>query len=213
MNIFADSTERKRVEEQMRQAGRLPPGQVATLKWPVLHNGSVPRFDPKGWDFRVWGQVARPLHLSWEEFQALPQTEVVADMHCVTRWSRFDNRWQGILAREVIERAQPTAAAQFVLVHAEPFDSAQGREGYTANVPLQDLLRTNVLFVHSHDGEPLSPEHGYPLRLVVPHLYAWKSVKWVRGLELLERDVPGFWEQNGYHIYGDPAKEQRYDTD
>ncbi len=205
MNIFVNTDERKLLEEAMREAGRLPPGQAATLKWPVLHYGTVPRFDPKTWDFRVWGLVEHPLRLSWDEFQALPQTEIVADMHCVTRWSRFDNRWRGVLAREVIERARPKSEAKYVLVHAE--------QGFTANVPLDDLLRPQVLFAHSHDGRPLTPEHGHPLRLVVPHLYAWKSVKWVRGLEFLPRDAPGFWEQNGYHLYGDPWKEQRFDTD
>ena len=213
MNIFANNTDRKRVEEEMRAAGRLPPGQVATLKWPVLHSGTMPSFDPKSWDFRVWGLVEQPLRLSYEEFLALPQVEIVADMHCVTRWSRFDNRWQGVLAREVIGRARPRPEARYVLVHAEPFDPAQGRHGFTANVPLKDLLEPNTLFAHKHDGEPLPPEHGYPLRLVVPHRYAWKSVKWVRGLEFLPHDVAGFWEQNGYHIYGDPWKEQRFDTD
>lgn len=205
MNIFWKNPERKVVEGQMQQAGRLPPGQVATLKWPVLHYGQVPRFDPKSWDFRVFGLVEQPLRFSYEEFQALPQTTVTADMHCVTRWSRFDNRWEGVPAREVIERARPKPEAQFVLVHAE--------QGFTANLPLKDFREPNVLFAHKHDGEPLAPEHGYPFRLVVPHLYAWKSVKWVRGLEFLPRDVAGFWEQNGYHIYGDPWKEQRFTTD
>lgn len=205
MNIFANNAERKLLEEAMREGERLPPGQVATLKWPVLHYGTVPAFDPRRWDFRVWGLVENPLRLGWEGFQALPHVEVVADMHCVTRWSRFDNRWGGVLAREVIERARPKLDAHYVLVHAE--------QGYTANVPLEELLKPNVLFAHSHDGQPLTPEHGHPLRLVVPYLYAWKSVKWVRGLEFLPRDVPGFWEQNGYHIYGDPWKEERYDTD
>jgi DMSO/TMAO reductase YedYZ molybdopterin-dependent catalytic subunit len=205
MNIFANTNERKLLEEAMNEAGRLPPGQAATLKWPVLHYGSVPRFDPKAWDFRVWGLVEQPLRLSWDELQMLPQTEIVADMHCVTRWSRFDNRWRGVLAREVIERVRPKSEAKHVLVHAE--------QGFTANVPLDDLLRPNVLLAHSHDSQPLTPEHGHPLRLVVPHLYAWKSVKWVRGLEFLSRDAPGFWEQNGYHLYGDPWREQRFDTD
>lgn len=205
MNIFWNNADRKVVEEKMRQAGRLPPGQVATLKWPVLHYGGVPRFDPTTWDFRVFGLVGEPLRFTYEEFMTLPQTTVVADMHCVTRWSRFDNRWEGVRACTVIERARPQPEAKYVLVHAE--------QGFTANLPLQDLLEPNVLFAHKHDGEPLAPEHGYPLRLVVPHLYAWKSVKWVRGLELLPRDVAGFWEQNGYHIYGDPWKEQRFDTD
>jgi len=205
MNIFANNNERKLLEEAMREAGRLPPGQVATLKWPVLHYGTVPRFDPTSWDFRVWGLVEQPLRLSWGEFEALPQIEVVADMHCVTRWSRFDNRWGGVSARQVIERVRPKPDAAYVLVHAD--------QGFTANVPLRDLLRPNVVFARFHDGQPLTPEHGYPLRLVVPHLYAWKSVKWVRGLEFLPGDAPGFWEQNGYHLYGDPWREQRFDTD
>ncbi|MFQ5925840.1 MAG: sulfite oxidase-like oxidoreductase [Terriglobia bacterium] len=222
MNIFANNAERKRVEEAMRETGRLPPGQVATLKWPVLHYGTVPGFEPQSWDFRVWGRVEQPLRLSWGEFQALPQLEVLADMHCVTRWSRFDNRWEGVAAREVIARARPRPEARYALVHAESFDPASppwqaggtpGRQGYTANVPLKDLLEPKVLFALKHDAELLTPEHGYPLRLVVPHLYSWKSVKWVRGLELLADDEPGFWEQNGYHRYGDPWNEQRYDTD
>jgi DMSO/TMAO reductase YedYZ molybdopterin-dependent catalytic subunit len=171
----------------------------------VLHYGDVPRFDPKSWDFRVFGLVENPLRLSYREFMALPQTTVVADMHCVTRWSRFDNRWEGVRAREVIERARPQPEATHVLVHAD--------HGYTANLPLADLLRENVLFARRNDGEPLPPEHGYPLRLVVPHLYAWKSVKWVRGLEFLPRDVAGFWEKNGYHSYGDPWQEQRFTHD
>lgn len=204
MNFFADNP-RKKLEEQMRQAGRLPPGQAATLKWPVLHYGEVPRFDPRSWDFRVFGLVEQPLGFSYDEFLALPQTTVQADMHCVTRWSRFDNHWTGVPAREVVERARPTPEARFVLVHAE--------HGFTANLPLEDLLRENVLFAHKHDGGPLPPEHGFPFRLVVPHLYAWKSVKWVRGLEFLPRDAAGFWERNGYHIYGDPWRQQRYDTD
>jgi DMSO/TMAO reductase YedYZ molybdopterin-dependent catalytic subunit len=205
MNLFWNNNERKDLEERMRQAGRLPPGQVATLKWPVLHYGSVPRFDPKTWDFRVFGLVEQPLRFTYDQFLGLPQIEVTSDIHCVTRWSRFDNRWTGVPAREIIERARPKSDARFVLVHAE--------HGFTANVPLDDLLRENVLFAHLHDGQPLEPEHGFPIRLVVPHLYFWKSVKWVRGLEFLPRDVPGFWEQNGYHIYGDPWKEQRFDRD
>ncbi|MFQ5723846.1 MAG: sulfite oxidase-like oxidoreductase [Terriglobia bacterium] len=205
MNIFAKNAERKVVEEEMRQGGRLPPGQVATLIWPVLHTGTVPEFDPRRWDFRVFGLVEQPLQFRYEEFLALPQATAVADMHCVTRWSRFDNRWEGVGAGAVIERARPRPEATHVLVHAE--------NDFTANLPLKDLLEPNVLFAHRHDGAPLAPEHGYPLRLVVPHLYAWKSVKWVRGLEFLDHDVAGFWEQNGYHGYGDPWKEQRFDTD
>ncbi|HUK32238.1 MAG TPA: sulfite oxidase-like oxidoreductase [Candidatus Acidoferrum sp.] len=203
--LFGESTERKKLERQMRDAGRLPPGQSLTLKWPVLHYGSIPRFDPARWDFQISGLVEKPVRLSWEEFNKLPQTEVVADFHCVTRWSRFDNRWQGVSTTEILKIAPPLPAARFVLVHA--------KAGYTANMPLEDFARPGSLFAFRHDGEPLTAEHGYPMRLIVPNLYAWKSVKWVRGIEFLATDQPGFWEQNGYHIYGDPFKEQRFDTD
>ncbi|MGH9788280.1 MAG: sulfite oxidase-like oxidoreductase [Candidatus Acidiferrales bacterium] len=205
MNIFWKNSERKQLEEQMQRAGRLPPGQVATLKWPVLHLGGVPRFNRATWDFRVFGLVEQPLALSYDELLKLPQAEVRADMHCVTRWSRFDNRWEGVPAREIIERARARSEATHVLVHADG--------GYATNLPLADLWREDVLFAHTHDGQPLAPEHGYPLRLVAPHLYAWKSAKWVRGLEFLDHDVGGLWERNGYHTYGDPWKEQRYDRD
>ena len=202
MALFEMSSERRTREAEMRAAGRLPPGQSLTLKWPVLHAGSVPHFDPATWDFRVFGLVEEPLRLSWQEFSRLPTSEVIADMHCVTRWSRFDNRWGGVLATELMSRLKVKPDARHVMVHAE--------HGYTANLPLADFLRPATIFALTHDGDSLTAEHGYPLRLVVPHLYAWKSVKWVRGIELLDREEPGFWEQNGYHIYGDPFKEQRY---
>jgi DMSO/TMAO reductase YedYZ molybdopterin-dependent catalytic subunit len=189
----------------MKSEGRLPPGQSLTLKWPVLHYGSVPRFDPERWDFVVSGLVENPVRWNWKEFNSLPTVTTHSDFHCVTRWSRFDNDWKGVSFREVLRRVNPQSAAKYVLVHAE--------QGFTANVPLADLNRENVLFATHHDREPLSADHGYPLRLIVPHLYAWKSVKWVRGLEFLEQDRPGFWEQNGYHMYGAPFKEQRFDTD
>jgi DMSO/TMAO reductase YedYZ molybdopterin-dependent catalytic subunit len=205
MMIFGEGSERKTLERKMREDGRLPPGQSATLKWPVLHEGSIPVFNPQTWDFRVGGLVEKPVRLSWEEFNRLPQTEIVSDIHCVTRWSRFDNRWQGVPFTEVMKLAGPKLDARFVMVHAE--------QGFTANVPLEDLMRPTTLFALKHDGETLTAEHGYPLRLVVPHLYFWKSVKWVRGLELLPTDAPGFWEQNGYNMHGDPWKEERFDTD
>ena len=186
----------------MREAGRLPPGQSLTLKWPVLHQGAIPRFDPAKWNFRVFGLVEEPLELSWQEFSRLPQTEVLADMHCVTRWSKFDNHWGGVLASELANRVKLQPDARHVMVHAD-YD-------YSANLPLTDFLHPSTLFAFRHDGEDLTYEHGFPLRLVVPNLYAWKSVKWVRGIEFLDREEPGFWEENGYHIYGDPFKEQRY---
>jgi DMSO/TMAO reductase YedYZ molybdopterin-dependent catalytic subunit len=200
--VFGETTERKRQEREMREAGRLPPGQSLTLKWPVLHEGSVPPFDPQTWDFRVSGLVEKPLRLNWDEFTRLPMREVTADMHCVTRWSRFDVRWEGVPFTEVAKLAAPQPDAKFVMVLAE--------QGYTSNVPLADLMRPTTLFALKHNGEPLPPEHGYPLRLVVPHLYAWKSVKWIRGLDFMAHDAPGYWEENGYNMYGDPFREQRF---
>ncbi len=200
--LFEGSNERRERERQMKAEGRLPPGQSLTLKWPVLHYGSVPRFDPATWDFRVYGLVANPARWGWAEFSKLPRVERTSDFHCVTRWSRFDNRWSGVAVREILKLVQPQPEARYVLVHAE--------QGYTANVPLADLDREEVLIATHHDGEPLSPDHGYPARLIVPHLYGWKSVKWLRGFEFLDQDEAGFWEQNGYHMYGDPWKEQRH---
>lgn len=203
--MLFDGNERRERERQMKQAGRLPPGQSLTLKWPVLHHGSVPRFDSKTWDFQLYGLVESPLRFTWDEFNALPKVQRASDFHCVTRWSRFDNQWEGVAVQELLRRARPKTNAAFVLVHAE--------QGYTANLPLADLDREEVLLATHHDGEPLTPDHGYPLRLIVPHLYSWKSVKWVRSLQFFDHDVPGFWEQNGYHMYGDPWKEQRYSRD
>jgi len=203
--LFGETSERKQLERQMRDAGRLPPGQSLTLKWPVLQYGAVPRFDAAKWDFTVNGLVEKPARLTWEDFNRLPQKVVVADMHCVTRWSRFDNRWEGVAVTDVLALAKVKPEARFALIHAE--------QDYTANLPLDDLIRPAALFAFRHDGEPLTAEHGYPVRLVVPHLYAWKSVKWVRGIELLSKDEPGFWEQNGYNMYGDPWKEQRFSSD
>jgi DMSO/TMAO reductase YedYZ molybdopterin-dependent catalytic subunit len=200
-----ENSERKVLERQRKEEGRLPPGQSLTLKWPVLQYGSVPRADLKAWDFRIAGLVEKPARLTWEEFNGLPKREIVSDIHCVTRWSRFDNRWTGVLFTEVMKLVTPRPEARFATVH--------GEQGYTANLPLDDLMRPTSLFAFQHDGEPLSPEHGYPLRLIVPHLYLWKSVKWVRGFELSATDEPGFWEQNGYHMYGDPWREQRFDSD
>jgi DMSO/TMAO reductase YedYZ molybdopterin-dependent catalytic subunit len=202
--LFAGD-ERKQKEQQMRAEGRLPPGQSLTVKWPVLHEGSVPQFDPAHWDLRIFGRVKNPLKLSWEQFNNLPRVNTTSDFHCVTRWSRFDNHWQGVAFKEIIKLADPQPEAKFVLAHAE--------QGYTANVPLADLDRDDVLVATHHDEEPLEPDHGYPLRLVVPQLYGWKSVKWVRGFVFLGSDAPGYWEQNGYHMRGDPWKEQRFDTD
>jgi DMSO/TMAO reductase YedYZ molybdopterin-dependent catalytic subunit len=200
--VLFEGNERRQLEKLKQTQGLLPPGQSLTLKWPVLHYGSVPAFDPANWDLRVLGLVDSPLKLNWKEFNALPKIQRDSDFHCVTRWSRFDNHWEGVAFRELLGRVLPRSGAAYVLVHAE--------QGYTANVPLADLDREEVLLATHHDGAPLTPEHGYPVRLIVPHLYAWKSVKWIRGLEFLDHDQPGFWEQNGYNMYGDPWKEQRF---
>ncbi|MDD5544798.1 MAG: sulfite oxidase-like oxidoreductase [Acidobacteriia bacterium] len=199
------TSDRKRKEEEMRARHRLPPGQALTEKWPVLHYGDVPRFDPARWDFRVEGLVENPLRWSWEEFQKLPRTSILTDIHCVTRWSRFDTVFEGVAFKVIYDLVRPRPEARFVMVHAE--------QDFTANVPVEDLLRDNVLLATHADGNALTPEHGYPLRLVVPHLYLWKSVKWMRGMEFVAADRPGFWERNGYHMYGDPWKEQRFDYD
>jgi DMSO/TMAO reductase YedYZ molybdopterin-dependent catalytic subunit len=188
----------------MRAAGRLPAGQSLTLKWPVLHVGSVPPFNAGTWDLRVFGLVEKQLRLSWDELCNLPQSEMSADMHCVSYWSRFDNRWGGVFALELMKRVTLRPEARHVIVH--------GENNYTANLPIADFLRPTTIFALRHDGEPLTAEHGYPLRLMVPNLYAYKSVKWVRGIELLDREAPGLWEYNGYHIYGDPFKEQRFSS-
>jgi DMSO/TMAO reductase YedYZ molybdopterin-dependent catalytic subunit len=202
--MFENAKDRRQQERAMREAGRLPPGQSLTLKWPVLHAGTVPRFDPQTWDFRISGLVEEPLRLTWDEFSRLPMTAVTADMHCVTRWSRFDVRWEGVLFSELMKRIRVKSVAKYVMVLAE--------QGYSSNVPFADLLRPTTLLALKHNGEPLPADHGYPLRLVVPHLYAWKSVKWVRGLEFMDRDEPGFWEQNGYNMYGDPFQEERFSS-
>jgi len=188
----------------VRDAGRerLPPGQIITHKWPVLHYGTVPRVDLATWRFEVRGAVERPLSLSWDELLALPRRETACDMHCVTRWSRYDNVFEGVPVQEVLARAGVKPGAAYVLVHAE--------QDFTTNLPLVDLDRPANLLALSHNGEPLTPEHGGPVRLLVPHLYLWKSAKWVRGFQLLEEDYPGFWEQNGYHMRGDPWREERY---
>jgi hypothetical protein len=160
--MFGELTERKQLERAMRDSGRLPPGQSATLKWPVLHVGSVPRFNPQTWDFKITGLVEKPVQLAWDEFSHLPMIGVSADMHCVTRWSRFDVRWEGVAFSEVAKIAAIKPAAKYVMVHAEEY--------FTSNVPLDDLMRPTSLFALKHNGEPLPADHGYPVRLVVPHL-------------------------------------------
>jgi DMSO/TMAO reductase YedYZ molybdopterin-dependent catalytic subunit len=199
--VFRGRAERK-VAELGYDPARLPPGQYLTEKWPVLHAGSVPRTDLATWDFRVFGEVENPITLSYEELQSLPQAEATTDIHCVTRWSRFDARFTGVHWRELAKLARPKPTARFVLAHAE--------QDFTSNVPLEALDDENALIAWEAEGEPLTPDHGWPLRLVVPSRYFWKSAKWLRGLELLSADRPGFWERYGYRNEADYWKEERY---
>jgi len=183
---------------------RLPPGQYLTQKWPVLHAGTVPRFNPATWDFQVWGLVEQPVRFTYAEFVALPKMTLRRDIHCVTAWSKLDVEFEGVSAKAVLALVHPRPEAKFVMVHAE--------QGYETNLPLEYLLADDALFAYRADGAELTPEHGWPLRLVVPRLYFWKSAKWVRGLELMAKDRRGFWERNGYHTHADPWKEERYSS-
>jgi len=181
---------------------RVPPGQILTTKWPVLHYGDVPRVDTTKWTFDVMGLVEQPFSITYDELLLLPRQTVRCDMHCVTTWSRLDNTFEGVSVQSLLRRAGVQPAASYCLVSAE--------QGFTTNLPLSDLDRPENLIALKWGGEWLTPEHGWPARLLVPHLYLWKSAKWVRGFELLENDIPGFWEQNGYHMRGDPWQEERY---
>jgi DMSO/TMAO reductase YedYZ molybdopterin-dependent catalytic subunit len=183
-------------------AERIPPGQYLTEKFPVLHYGSVPRADLATWDFRVWGEVDSPFTLTWEQFRALPRKGETVDIHCVTRWSKLDTTWEGVPIQRVLELAQVRETARFVIAHCE--------QGYTTNMPIEVLDDEDVLLADAYDGKPLDPEHGYPLRLLVPKRYFWKSAKWLRGLEFVDHDILGFWERYGYNNSADPWKEERY---
>lgn len=181
---------------------RLPPGQYLTKKWPVLSYERTPGGLPTNWKLKVSGEVANPFELTWEEFLALPRTTLTTDFHCVTTWSRYDNTWEGVHIREILRRASPLASAKFVMAHSWT--------GYTTNMPLSDLDDDDVMIVIKHDGKDLEPDHGGPVRLLVPKLYAYKSAKWLNGLEFMQQDRPGFWERRGYHNRANPWKEERY---
>jgi len=192
------------VSPDARRTNRVPPGQSRTKKWPVLDASGPPGIDLERWTFRISGLVEKPVSWNWREFEELPRVKVFSDFHCVTRWSRLGNIWEGPSTRELIRRASGAKPeARFVLVYA--YDS-----GWTTNLPLEDFLAEDALVALLHDGEPLGEEHGGPARLIVPQLYAWKSAKWVAGVELMEKDRAGFWEKNGYHMRGDPWAEERY---
>ncbi len=208
---MAQPTNRQDLEKLMDKEGRLPPGQSLTVKFPVLHYGSIPTFDPQTWRFRIWGEVEEEIRWSWEEFNALPKTEIQLDIHCVTKWSKFDTIWKGISIPSLIDAGliQLKTEAAYVLQYA--------KGGYTTNLPLDIVLQKNFLLATHFNGKPLTPEHGAPLRGMVGHIpdseikttYFWKGAKWLTGLEFLSEDQMGFWEKAGYHNNGDPWKEQR----
>jgi DMSO/TMAO reductase YedYZ molybdopterin-dependent catalytic subunit len=194
--------ERRTLEKRVLEEGRLPPGQSVTLKFPVLHYGPVPRTDLKTWTLRAFGLVENERQWTWEEFTALPTAKVHTDIHCVTRWSKFDTDWEGVRFRDFMDLVGVKPEAKFVIAHCE--------YGYTTNTPLEAMLDDDVLLAYKFDGKPLEPDHGYPLRSLVPKKYFWKSAKWLRAIEFADRDRLGFWEQAGYHNEADPFKEQRF---
>jgi DMSO/TMAO reductase YedYZ molybdopterin-dependent catalytic subunit len=197
---------RSKAEDKVREAGfdpaRLPPGQYLTEKWPVLHAGDVPHVDIATWTLQLTGEVEAPMSLTYDQLRALPATEVTADIHCVTRWSRFDAQFKGVHWRELAQLCRPKPTANFAIAHAE--------QGFASNMPLSALEDEHALVVYEADGEPLTPDHGWPVRLVIPSKYFWKSDKWLTGIELSSTDKPGFWERYGYHNDADFWKEQRY---
>ncbi|MCC3374945.1 sulfite oxidase-like oxidoreductase [Cohnella sp. REN36] len=185
---------------------RVPPGQRVTTGFPVLHHGDVPRYGDLGrWTLKIFGLVEEDVEFTYEAFMQLPRREFANDIHCVTTWSKLDNVWEGVAVSDVMERVKLKPEAKYVMLHAE--------QGWTTNLPLADFLKETSFFALKHGGQPLAPEHGFPVRMVVPHLYFWKSAKWLRAIEFRATDKPGFWERNGYHMYGDPFREQRYDFD
>ena len=201
MALFRTSRDRKAREAGIDPA-RIPPGQYYTDKWPVLHAGSVPSIDIATWDLNVFGLVRNPVRLSFDELRELGERDQTSDIHCVTRWTRLDMPWKGVPLRAILDLVEPLDSARYVIAHAE--------QGYTANLPIEALQDPDVMIGLEADGAPLTPEHGYPARLVVPKRYFWKSAKWLRGLEFSDVDKPGFWEGYGYHNEGDPWQEERY---
>lgn len=197
MNLFT-----RRNQDREKWGERLAPGQKSTDGFPVLHYGSIPRIETAQWNLDLGGLVEEPVSFTWEEFQALPRVTMENDIHCVTSWSKFDNTWQGVAVSEIMKHVRLKPDATAVMLHAYG--------GYTTNLRLDDFLRAENLFATHHNGEVLTREHGWPVRLVVPHLYFWKSCKWVRGVQFLAEEQPGFWEMYGYHLRGDPFKEERY---
>ena len=202
MAILQNPIKRRNEEQEMKDQGRLPAGQSLTQRFPVLTYGPNAKFDPATWDLQVAGEVENPLTWTWDAFQQLPTTSITTDIHCVTRWSKFDMVWEGVQFRHIAELVGMKETTKHIIAHCDG--------GYTTNVPVEDMMRENVLLAHKYDGKLLDADHGGPLRTLVPHLYFWKSAKFVRVLEFSIEDKPGFWERNGYHNYGDPFKEQRF---
>ena len=184
---------------------RLPPGQRLVNDWPVLDLGTVPRLEGREWSLTVDGAVTTPLRWSWEEFMAQPQMALTVDMHCVTAWSRYDNAFVGVPALHLLEQVMPKPEARYLMLHSY--------DGYTTNLPLADFADDDVLLAHTWEGKPITRDHGGPMRLMLPKLYLWKSAKWLRGITFMDRDEGGYWEKRGYHMRGDPWREERYDTD
>jgi len=192
------------ISPDTRRAERVPPGQSRTLKWPVLDASGAPPIALGKWRLKVFGLVERPVEWDWKQVQELPRVRVFSDFHCVTRWSRLGNVWEGVSVHELVKLAGGLKPeAKYVVAHG--YDS-----GWTTNLPLEDFLAEDALVAFTHDGEPITEEHGGPARLIIPQLYAWKSAKWLSGIEFLDKDRPGFWERNGYHSHGDPWKQERY---
>jgi DMSO/TMAO reductase YedYZ molybdopterin-dependent catalytic subunit len=199
-----DAAEDVIVSPDTRRENRIPPHQSRTLKWPVLDASGAPNIDLAKWTFAIHGLVGKPVTWSWDEMQAMPRVKVFADFHCVTRWSRLGNLWEGVSTREIIAHSGGVSPkAKFVLVYGHDY-------GWTTNLPIEHFLAEDALVAFTHDSEPLSAEHGGPARLIVPQLYAWKSAKWVAGLEFRETDKAGYWEDGGYHMRGDPWLEERF---
>ncbi|MBO8163486.1 MAG: sulfite oxidase-like oxidoreductase [Brevibacillus sp.] len=183
-------------------AHRLPPGQVLTERFPILHEGEEPVYDLNTWTLRVFGEVEEEKIFTYDQIMALPQTKMVCDIHCVTRWSKFDTEWEGVRFADLLHTLKVKPTARYVMIY--------GDYDYEANLPLADLMRDDVMLAHAYAGKPLTEKHGWPLRLIVPHRYFWKSVKWVRGIQFMTEDRPGFWERNGFHNEADPFLEQRF---
>jgi DMSO/TMAO reductase YedYZ molybdopterin-dependent catalytic subunit len=193
---------RQELEKKGYDPSRLPPGQYLTDRFPVLHVGDVPTYEPGQWDLTIGGLVDNPFVVTLDELKALPSVSLTFDIHCVTKWSKFDTTWTGVRVRDLLDRAGVQSKGAYVVEHAE--------YGYTTNLPLADITTDEAIVAYAFEGEDIEPIHGGPVRIVVPHLYFWKSAKWVRALEVRADDQAGFWERNGYHMYGDPFREQRH---